>query len=50
MTVAKQNNIKKGEKIIDSINEVVKSWSTYAGIAGVRTDLIKKVHTHLNVL
>ncbi len=50
MTVAKQNNIKKGEKIIDSINEVVSSWSTYAGIAGVRTDLTEKVHTHLNVL
>ncbi len=50
MTVAKQNNIKKGEKIIDSINEVVKSWSTYAALAGVRTDLIEKVHTHLNIL
>ncbi len=50
MTIAKENNIKKGEKIIDDINLVVKSWNEYAKKAGVRTDLQKRIHQNLNVL
>lgn len=30
MTIAKDNNIKKGDKIIGDINSIVKLWSRYA--------------------
>ena len=41
MTIAKANNIKKGEKIIDEINEVVKLWGDYALETEVRCNLLK---------
>jgi serine/threonine-protein kinase HipA len=50
MTIAKDNNIKKGGKIIDHINLVVQSWDKYAVQAGVRTDLKERIHQHLNAL
>jgi serine/threonine-protein kinase HipA len=50
MTIAKDNNIKKGEKLVDEINLVVKSWIDYAKKAGVRTDLQQRIHHNLNVL
>ena len=50
MTIAKDNNIKKGEKIIDEINLIIKSWNDYAKQAGVRTDLQQRIHQNLNVL
>jgi serine/threonine-protein kinase HipA len=50
MTIAKDNNIKKGKPIIDHINSVVQSWNKYAVKAGVRTDLKEKIHQHLNIL
>jgi len=50
MTIAKDNNIKKGEKIIDTINLVVRSWSEYAKKADVRIDLQKRIHQNLNIL
>lgn len=50
MTIAKDNNIKKGEKIIDNINLVVQSWDKYAKAAGVRTDLQERIHQNLNTL
>jgi serine/threonine-protein kinase HipA len=50
MTIAKDNNIKKGEKIIDEINLVVKSWYEYANKAKVKTDLQQRVHKNLNIL
>ena len=50
MTIAKDNNIKKGEKIIDEINLVIKSWNDFAKQAGVRTDLQQRIHQNLNVL
>lgn len=50
MTIAKDNNIKKGEKIIYEINLVVKSWGKYAKKAGLRNDLLHRIHQNLNVL
>ena len=48
MTIAKDNNIKKGEKIIDEINSVVKNWNWYADKAQVRTNLKERIHKYLN--
>lgn len=39
MTIACNNNIKKGEKIIEEIKEVVGHWEEYAGRAGVSFQL-----------
>lgn len=50
MTIAKDNNIKKGSKIIDDINSIVNSWNTYATRAGVRNDLNERIHANLNTL
>ena len=50
LTIAKDNNIKKGEKIVDAINLVVKSWNEYAKNAGVRTDLQERIYQNLNIL
>lgn len=49
MTIAKDNNIKKGEKIIEDINLVVNSWTSYANQAGVRSDLNEKIRQNLNI-
>ena len=48
MTLAKDNNIKKGEKIIEEINSVVKSWHKYAAKADVRSDLRERINGNLN--
>lgn len=48
MTIAKDNNIKKGDKIIDEINAVVKDWRKYASQAGVRVDLKERINDNLN--
>jgi serine/threonine-protein kinase HipA len=50
MTIAKDNNIKRGEKIIDHINLVVKNWNDYAQQADVRSDLRERIYQNLNVL
>jgi serine/threonine-protein kinase HipA len=50
MSIAKRNNIKKGENIISVINSVVKSWKTYAIQAKVRKDLADKIQNNLNIL
>jgi serine/threonine-protein kinase HipA len=50
MTIAKDNNIKKGEKIINEINSVVKSWHEYSMQAAVRTDLQDRIYQNLNFL
>jgi serine/threonine-protein kinase HipA len=50
LTIARDNNIKKGEKIIDDINSVVKSWCTYAERAEVRDDLKERINGNLNIL
>lgn len=48
MTIAKANNIKKGEQIIENINNVVNAWSDYANQAGVRVDLTNRIQSNLN--
>ncbi len=50
MTIAKDNSIKKGEKIIEGINSVVKSWNKYAEQAKVRSDLKERIDSSLNTL
>jgi serine/threonine-protein kinase HipA len=50
MTIAKDNSIKKGEKIIAEINSVVKAWHRYAKQTGVRTDLADRIRQNLNIL
>lgn len=49
MTIAKENNIKKGEKIIDEINAVIKSWNKYATQAKVKNNLKERIGNNLNV-
>jgi serine/threonine-protein kinase HipA len=48
MTIATDNNIKKGEKIIEEINTVVKSWSHFAEQANVRSDLKEMILNNLS--
>ena len=48
MTIAKDNNIKKGEKIIEDINAIVNSWNKYAEQAEVRNDLKERINGNLN--
>jgi serine/threonine-protein kinase HipA len=48
MTIAKDNNIKKGEKIIEDINSIVKLWNKYAKQAEVRKDLKERINDNLN--
>ena len=50
MTIATDNNIKKGAKIIEDINSVVKSWNKYAERAEVRNDLKERINDNLNVI
>lgn len=50
MTIARDNNIKKGDKIIEDINSVVKSWNKYAAKAEVRNDLKERINNNLNIL
>jgi serine/threonine-protein kinase HipA len=48
MTIAKDNNIKKGEKIIEDINSIVKSWDNYAERAKVKIVLKERIKSNLN--
>lgn len=50
MTIAKDNNIKKGENIINEINNVIKSCYAYAKKAKIRSDLKNRIHNNLNIL
>jgi serine/threonine-protein kinase HipA len=50
MTVAKANNIKKGEKIIEEINTIVKQWIDFADRAKVRKELLKTIQDNLHTL
>ncbi|WP_422348513.1 type II toxin-antitoxin system HipA family toxin [Flagellimonas sp.] len=49
LTIAKDNNLKRGKSILEEINAVVKSWKTYAQQAGVRKDLEERIYGNLNV-
>lgn len=50
MTIAKENNIKKAEKKIDTINNVVSNWLEFAEKAKVREDLAQRIKNNLNTL
>lgn len=50
MTVAKANNIKKGEKIIKDINTVVKNWKDFASRAKVKNELQQTIQDNLHTL
>ncbi len=50
MTVAKANNIKKGETIIKDINTVVKNWKDFASRAKVNNALVQTIQDHLHTL
>ena len=50
MTIAKANNIKKGETIIKTISKVVANWKNYANKANVKQQLIQTIaETHLKM-
>lgn len=48
MAVAKLNNIKKAESIIEEINQAVACWGDFASKAQVREDLLKGIHRNHN--
>lgn len=48
LMLAKNNSIKKAEKIIDEINQVVKSWEKYAAMAKVNNHHKKKISENLH--
>ncbi len=48
MTIAKANNIKKGETIINQINNAVKDWGDFASSAKVPNDKIKEIKSNHN--
>ena len=50
MTIAKANNVKKGEKIIEEINKIVKNWKDFANRAKVRKDLLQTIQKNLHTL
>lgn len=50
MTIAKANNIRKGEKIINEINTVVKNWSDFATKVKVSDFRHKDIKSNLHVL
>jgi len=50
LKISKENNLKKGERIIEEINLIVKNWNAFAKKAGVREDLIRTIYNSLNTL
>jgi serine/threonine-protein kinase HipA len=50
MMIANANNIKKGEKIIEEINRVVKSWKEFANRAKVKKELLQTIQDNLHTL
>ncbi len=50
MTIAKSNNIKKGESIIDEINTTVKSWVDFSSQAKVPENKHQLISGNLNTL
>lgn len=50
MTIAKANNIKKGEQIIDEINMVVKNWSDFALKVKVNESKRNEINLNLHIL
>lgn len=50
LTIAKDNNIKKGDQIIQEINSVVSNWYSFAKKAEVRKDLTERIYRNLNLI
>lgn len=50
ITIAKSNNIKKGEEIIDQINIIVKYWSDFARQVNVDEKKRKLIESNLHLL
>ncbi len=48
MTIARENSIKKGSQIIEQVNSIVLSWENYSKLAGVGSDLKKRIADNLN--
>ena len=48
MSIAQANNIKKGKRIIDEINDVARSWPNYAKKAHVSTELKERIEKQVN--
>lgn len=48
MTIAEANNIKKGEKIIEEINKIVKNWIDFANRTKVRNELLQTIQENLH--
>lgn len=49
LSIANENRIKSGQRIISHIKSVVGNWPRYANLAGVRPDLIEWIRKNLNV-
>jgi serine/threonine-protein kinase HipA len=47
MTIATANTIKKGEKIISEVQEIIRNWQAFADEAGVRDDLKSVIMNNL---
>lgn len=45
LSIAKSNNIKKGERIIDDISYTVKQWYDFAKEAKVRNNLVEEINS-----
>ncbi|MDP2235873.1 MAG: type II toxin-antitoxin system HipA family toxin [Bacteroidales bacterium] len=50
MTIANANTIKKGEKIISEINEIIREWKYFADQANVREDLKTAIMKNLPLI
>jgi len=50
MTIARDNNIKKGEQIIDDINQVIKNWKDFASQSKVNIIKAKTISENLHYL
>ncbi|MBN1116494.1 MAG: type II toxin-antitoxin system HipA family toxin [Bacteroidales bacterium] len=50
MAIAKANNIKKGERIINEINIVVKKWGDFASKTNVRDDIREQIESTHNTI
>ncbi len=50
LTIAKANNIKKGEKVIDEIKTVVKNWRDFANRTNVRRNLMQTIQDNLHTI
>lgn len=50
LTIAKANNIKKGENIIIEINSIIKKWKAFAAQAKVEDSLMHTIEINLHVI